>query len=67
MPYHANPVNQDAPPPLPDQDPRQPLEGELLRLTPDQTDKLLGILRGLFGCVGELNQRLAEIERRIRS
>lgn len=52
---------------LPDEDPAGSLQSELHRLTPEQTEKLLEILRGLFGCVGELNQRLAEIERRLQS
>ena len=49
-------------------DPTSPerLESDLACLSPEQVDKLLEILRGLFRCVGDLNQRLAELEERHR-
>ncbi|MGC4012978.1 MAG: hypothetical protein QM755_00450 [Luteolibacter sp.] len=70
MPYHHSPVNPaDLPPSQESTGPLESgsLEKELLQLTPEQTDKLLGVLRGLFRCVGELNERLGDMEKRHRS
>lgn len=41
------------------------LEQELSTLGPDGADRLIGILRGLFHCIGDLNQRIAELEERL--
>lgn len=40
------------------------LARELTHLSPEQSDKLLELMRGLFQCIGELNERLRQLEER---
>ncbi|MGC4014055.1 MAG: hypothetical protein QM755_05980 [Luteolibacter sp.] len=41
------------------------LETELAALGADGADRLLNVIRGLFHCIGDLNQRVAELEKRM--
>ncbi|WP_338289985.1 hypothetical protein [Luteolibacter sp. LG18] len=41
------------------------LEQELAALGAEGADRLLNVIRGLFHCIGDLNQRVAELEKRI--
>lgn len=41
------------------------LEAELATLGAEGADRLLNVIRGLFHCIGDLNQRVAELEKRL--
>jgi len=39
------------------------LESELAALGAEGAERMLNVIRGLFHCIGDLNQRVAELEK----
>jgi len=54
MPFSSDPLSVSQ---------RHAIEEELKRLPAEQADRRLYLLRGLFQCIGELNQRVGDLER----